>query len=219
MVQRAADAVLGTEQRFECDAWRGVQKVDGGISVAICAAMVCDQTYLESLQRAKAFLGQLVNAVEHAHSRLVPGSARRRTLGNFSRRKSTQHTREVKANDRFARQSAEPPFQRQDVSLPVRVHPIRQEDPKRVRERINPKTSPGKPGVTIRADGKDLAPWAAVTRVDVPTQPTTRIGQFGGRLDSRHHAHRLRLEQPQAVELSIVEHHPGKVRQIRRRRE
>src|SRR5688572_17811907 len=65
LVELTANAVLGTEQGLELDAFGGFENVDGGIAVAIDAGVVGDQADAQVLQWCELLLDEDVDPVEH----------------------------------------------------------------------------------------------------------------------------------------------------------
>jgi hypothetical protein len=131
----AANSVLGTEERHECDAGRAAQHVDRRIAGVIDAALIRDQAEPHSAQRFVRVALQHVDAVLRVRAASDDVDAR-------------MLRRPRESPDRLRDERAELLLQRNHAPLAVGMHAVREKDVERVRDRIDPQESAGPSGVS-----------------------------------------------------------------------
>ena len=165
--------MLGAEERFQFDFRSFLENVDCGFAVSVNAGVVSDQADLELFDRSEILFRQYIDAVEDFGMAGTLGFA-----GCDPWRKSIADVRIIKTVDSHGCEGCDTQLQREDIASTVRMNAIGEENPKGFRKRIDPHRVAGETGVTVRADGKELAARPAITCVDVPTEAAASVHAF-----------------------------------------
>ena len=155
VVEDAADAVLGAEERHQRDAGRRPQHVDRARAVARAARVVGHEPDALAAQDART---DRRGARRCRSARAAVGASRAapaRVRAEVAARERTSRRRR-RIGERGRHDGGDAAAQRRHVALAVGVHAVREEDDERAGERIDPERRPGPPGVPERADREEL---------------------------------------------------------------
>ena len=138
---------------------------------------------------AEVLFHEDVDAVEHAGQRRARGEKvvrLREDIGVHgggdevcAKGQGALRTGEIESIDGFRGERTEREVKRERIALAVGMHPVREENPERLRERIDPERGAGPSGMTVGTAWENRTARAAVGRINIPAETASAEHRIG----------------------------------------